>query len=122
MVPKKKPVAYRIVVDLRSVNERVKITAGMLPNLEMQALMAAERCMYFASLDTLSGFAMLRTRKEDPKNFCFSAPFGCFRLLGAPMGFVNIPSVCQLLEVMRNILGSCIKWGPQIEREEMHFD
>ena len=70
-----------MVVDLREVNKRVEISAGSLPNLEQQTTWMQPGSRYFATLDALSGFDMLRTRGEDTKNFCISTPFTCFRLL-----------------------------------------
>ena len=107
MVPKKNG-TYRLVVDLRDVNERVEESALVLPNLENQLTWVPPGCKYYGGLDCLSGFDMLATQEEDTKFFGISTPWGIFKMSGAPMGFINTPGVFQD-RMVNEILGGVDK-------------
>ena len=96
MVPKPNaPGQFRMLVDLRRVNESVEVNAGSLPNIEMQTQWLPPGCTWFAAFDALSGFDMLKTSDDASKYFAISTPFGCYRLLASPQGFVNTPFLYQ---------------------------
>ena len=58
------PGQFRMVVDLRRVNQSVEVYAGSLPNIEMQTQWLPPGCTWFAEFDALSGFDMLNTSDE----------------------------------------------------------
>ena len=92
MVPKRNG-SYRMVVDLRKVNEAVELTAANLPSLENQLSWLPQKCKYFGGLEALSGFDMLSTREEHRRYFCIATPFGVFKMNAAPQGFCNTPGI-----------------------------
>ena len=53
MVPKKKSGTYRMVVNIREVIKRMKVSAGSLPNLEQRTTRILPGSRYFATLDAL---------------------------------------------------------------------
>ena len=91
MVPKADRSSYRMVVDLMEVNTKVELNSGSLPNLEMQMSWVPASSKWFCGYDFLSGFDLLRVREEDTKYFGVLTPFGVYRMVGAPQGFVNTP-------------------------------
>eukprot|EP00924_Labyrinthula_sp_SR-Ha-C_P011423 augustus_masked-scaffold_46-processed-gene-0.9-mRNA-1 protein AED:0.36 eAED:0.36 QI:0/-1/0/1/-1/1/1/0/2648 len=92
MVPKKGN-KWRMVIDLRELNEMVEVSGASLVDLEAQLNWLPQNINYIASLDALSGFDMLPISKDAEKYFNISTPFGCYRLLGSPMGLINTPFV-----------------------------
>ena len=92
MVPKSDG-SWRLVVDLRPMNDCCEFTAYIMAPLEEQLSWLPNNCKYFAGLDFLSGFDMLRVKKKDTQYFGISTPWGIFLMLGAPMGFKNTPAV-----------------------------
>ena len=89
----KKNGSFRMVVDLRKVNENVEETATNLPNLENQLSWLPAGTNWYGGHDALSGFDMLRTNPTHTKYFGISTPFGVYKLLGNPMEFLSTPGI-----------------------------
>ena len=79
MVPKKNG-TWRLVVDLRKLNDMCEETALKLPELQFQMEALPQFIMFMACFDCLSGFDLLRTHPDCLKffgivtflgNFCF---------------------------------------------------
>ena len=104
LVPKPNGVDWRMVIDLRRVNECCETQALKLPELEAQISYLPNEIAYMATFDMLSGFDLLRCHPDSTQYFGVTTIFGNFRLLGSPMGFKNTPSVYQN-RLMRYILG-----------------
>ena len=94
----------RFVIDMRPLNKIVERIVSNLPNLEMQLSWLERGTKYFGSLDHLSGFDMLRVIPEHTKYLCVSTVFGVYRLLFAPQGFLNSPTIYQD-RVISSLLG-----------------
>eukprot|EP00924_Labyrinthula_sp_SR-Ha-C_P013860 snap_masked-scaffold_5-processed-gene-15.36-mRNA-1 protein AED:1.00 eAED:1.00 QI:0/0/0/0/1/1/2/0/1386 len=94
MVPKASG-GFRMVVNLRRLNERVEVETAILPAVEQQISWLPSDAKFFALFDCLSGFDLLKVDAESTKYFGISTIFGPFRLLGAPMGYVNTPTHYQ---------------------------
>eukprot|EP00924_Labyrinthula_sp_SR-Ha-C_P015341 snap_masked-scaffold_87-processed-gene-0.29-mRNA-1 protein AED:0.37 eAED:0.37 QI:0/-1/0/1/-1/1/1/0/2646 len=92
MVPKKNN-KWRMVIDLRELNNMVEVSGASLVDLEAQLNWLPQKIKFIASLDALSGFDMLPISEDAAKYFNISTPFGCYKLLGSPMGFINTPFV-----------------------------
>ena len=103
MVPKKN-LTYRMVVDLRKLNDMCHQTALLLPDIEGQMQSIPSDVKFFACFDCLSGFDLLRTHPDHVKYFGITTPMGNFALKGAPMGYKNTPVVYQN-RIIRYILG-----------------
>ena len=88
----------------------VEQQVNMLPEVEMQLSWLPSDVKYYASYDCLSGFDMLRVEPEATKCFGISTIFRCFRLVGAPMGFCNTPTVFKE-RLCREILGGVEEGG-----------
>ena len=85
-----------MVNDLVEVNKKCIPVPNSLPNLEMQlSWLPAER-RFMGLLDLLSGFDMLAVDDESSRLFCITTPFGIYRLLVSPQGFLNTPSIFML--------------------------
>eukprot|EP00924_Labyrinthula_sp_SR-Ha-C_P010971 maker-scaffold_33-snap-gene-1.52-mRNA-1 protein AED:0.18 eAED:0.18 QI:0/0/0/0.5/1/1/2/0/537 len=92
MVPKKNN-KWRMVIDLRDLNKVVQVIGTSLVDLEAQLNWLPSEINHMASFDALSGFDMMPISEEAAKYFNISTPFGCYRLLGSPMGFINTPFI-----------------------------
>ena len=110
---------WRMVIDMRKLNEQVEVNGNSLPNLESQLSWIDPESKYFASMDALSGFDLLPVHPAHSTFFCINTVFGCFKLLGAPMGFINTPSVYQdrlVTEILNGIEEDslfghgCLQW------------
>lgn len=68
-------------------------TSLSLPNLEEQFGWIPANINFMGGLDFLCGFDMLKVREGDTTYFCISTPWGVYRMLAAPMGFLNTPAI-----------------------------
>ena len=93
-VPKKGPKKYRMVIDMRPLNDITVRTALQLPHLEQQMGFVG-RAGIFTAFDVLSGFDFLETQEESRRYFNIITPHGAFTMCGAPMGWVNTPAMFQ---------------------------
>ena len=110
---------WRMVIDMRDLNSQVEVNGNSLPNLESQLSWLDPESCYFASMDALSGFDLLPVHPAHSTFFCISTVYGCYKLLGAPMGFINTPSIYQdrlVNEVLNGISEDglfgkgCLQW------------
>ena len=90
VVPKPgKPGEFRMVVDLRSLNDRVEKTSLPLPNLENMLTHLNPKASIFGTFDVLSGFDNMRCDPEAAKYFILTTPFGNYQMNCIPQGFKN---------------------------------
>jgi len=92
VVPKKQADQYRMVIDMRPLNDLVLKSALPFPNLDAQ-LQCLGDTAHYGTFDVLSGFDMLTTHEQSQQYFGITTVFGTYYLVGAPMGFVNTPQV-----------------------------
>ena len=92
VVPKKGPKKWRMVVDMRALNNISKKTALIMPILEEQ-LNTVAGSTHFGTFDVLAGFDFLPTGENSQKYFNLITPEGAFTMCGAPMGWVNTPAI-----------------------------
>ena len=93
-VPKKGHKKFRMVIDMRPLNEISLKTALNLPHLEQQ-LGFVRQAKIFTAFDVLSGFDFLETEEKSRKFFNITTSHGAFSMCGAPMGMVNTPAMFQ---------------------------
>ena len=94
LVLKKGLEKYRLVVDMRRLNENTRKTSLMMPNLEQQLNFPVD-CNFFGSFDILSGFDYLPVEEDSRKYFVIVTCFGSFEFCGSPQGWVNTPQFFQ---------------------------
>ena len=82
---------YRMIIDMKKLNDVTIKTPLVLPNLEEQ-LLHLKGAIVFAALDILSGFDYLMTAAATRAWFCFITTFGTYSFVGAPQGWMNTPS------------------------------
>src|SRR5690606_10190835 len=88
VVPKKSPGEFRLVVDIRPLNDLVKQSALSMPLIEDQLGQCA-RSYYFGTFDVLSGYDTLQVDEDSQQYSGIVTPIGVFNMCGAPMGFTN---------------------------------
>ena len=101
-VPKKGPKRWRLVIDMRPLNEISEKSALKLPNLEQQ-LGFLGKAGIFAAFDVLSGFDFLPTAESSRQYFNIITAHGAHQMCGAPMGWLNTPMIFQE-RIMNEIL------------------
>ena len=92
VVPKKTANDFRMVVDMRPLNDLVKRSGFSMPLIEDQL----GRCVaakFYGTFDVLSGYDMLQVHADSQKYFGLVSPFGVYTMTGAPMGFANSAQV-----------------------------
>ena len=88
VVPKQgKPGEFRMVVDLRSLNDKVVKTSLPLPNLENMLTQLDPKSKIFGTFDVLSGFDNMRCDPQAAKYFVLTTPFGNYQMNCIPQGF-----------------------------------
>ena len=115
-VPKKGPKKYRMVLNMKPLNNITKNSALVLPKLEKQFTFLRS-AKIFASFDILSGFDFLETHVDSRKYFNIIVPGAAFEMIGAPMGWKNTPVLFQnrlMTEVLCELYGrkgsGCCQW------------
>eukprot|EP00924_Labyrinthula_sp_SR-Ha-C_P015794 augustus_masked-scaffold_4-processed-gene-9.47-mRNA-1 protein AED:1.00 eAED:1.00 QI:0/-1/0/0/-1/1/1/0/214 len=83
---------YRMVANMIKLNQITQPTTLNLPNLERQ-LMSIKNIKLYATLDILSGFDFLPTKKEHREIFTLVTRRSVYTLNGAPMGWSNTPAL-----------------------------
>ena len=83
---------YRLLFDLRAINEKLVMTSLPLPQLESMLNSLSESSIY-AVLDLLKGFNALPIAEDSQGIFVAVTPFGCVELLVAPQGCILCPGV-----------------------------
>ena len=91
-VPKKEKGKYRMVADLRILNNATVKTGLLMPNLEEQLTYISGSKLY-GSLDILSGFDFLPVEEDSQKYFTMVTPTSAWTMRGAPMGWSNTPAL-----------------------------
>ena len=104
MVVRKPNGSWRLVIDMRAVNERVEELVNVLPTPEMQVTWRPAKVACYGMYDCLSGFDLLPVDKNSELYFGISTVFGCFRHRGFSQGFTNTPTFFQE-RLMRQVLG-----------------
>ena len=94
VVPKKGPKKWRMIIDLRALNEWAVKTSLQMPILEAQ-IGRVGNAKHFASFDILSGFDYLPVHEDSQKYFTLVTQEGSYTMIGSPMGFCNTPQVFQ---------------------------
>lgn len=93
---------YRMVTDLRKLNERVHLVRYPLPNLQtIQAKIKGMR--WFAKLDACKGYFQVPISEDSQEFFAFTSHNNKFKPTRLPQGFKNSVSIYQ--QVMMEILG-----------------
>lgn len=99
---------YRMVTDLRRLNERVHLIRFPLPNLQtIQARIKGKR--WFAKLDACKGYFQVAIAPESQEMFAFTTHQGKFKPTRLPQGFKNSVSIYQ--QVMVEVLGEDLLKG-----------
>lgn len=81
VVPKPgKPGEFRMVVDLRALNQKVLKTTLPMPNLENMLQRLNTRSRFFGAFDVLSGFDLMRCSKEASQYFIMSTSMGNYKM------------------------------------------
>lgn len=105
VVPKKADASgkqkWRIVVDIRKLNEKTIDDKYPIPNIS-DVLDKLGKCQYFTTLDLASGFYQVEMDPNDTHKTAFNVEHGHFEFLRMPMGLKNSPSTFQ--RVMDNVL------------------
>lgn len=83
---------FRLLFDLRAINERINMTSLPLPQLESMLNSLAGSKLY-AILDLLKGFNALPVAEDSQGIFVAVTPIGCIELLVAPQGCSICPGV-----------------------------
>ena len=104
LIPKKNKKDFRMVIDMRQLNDRCEQTALTLPEIESQMSYLPAKIRYMASFDMLNGFDLLKTEKSSRQYFGISTLLGNYYLNGAPMGYKSTPAVYQN-RIFRQVLG-----------------
>eukprot|EP00924_Labyrinthula_sp_SR-Ha-C_P006883 augustus_masked-scaffold_8-processed-gene-3.1-mRNA-1 protein AED:1.00 eAED:1.00 QI:0/0/0/0/1/1/3/0/500 len=106
IVPKKSDDSakqFRLVVDMRRIDDFTIRTSLNLPFLEQQ-LQRTSRARYFACLDVMSGFDYLPIEEESKKFFNMATPWGAsYEFQGTVQGWKNSPLYFQN-RVFREVL------------------
>ena len=105
LVHKDGPDKYRMVIDMRKLNQHTRRTSLMMPNLEQQ-ISYPKGASFYGSFDILSGFDYLPVAEESRKYFVLVTCFGAFEFCGSPQGWVNTPQLFQnrmLTEILQPI-------------------
>lgn len=87
---------YRLLFDLRAINEKLVMTSLPLPQLESMLNSLSESSIY-AVLDLLKGFNALPIAEDSQGIFVAVTPFGCVELLVAPQGCILCPGVFMIV-------------------------
>ena len=104
ILPKPQNRGFRMVIDLRRLNGLVEELAGTLPDLNQQLSWIPAGTEHYACFDALSGFDYMPLEPSSTGYFGLATPFGVFKLLGSPQGYVNTPTVYQE-RITHEILG-----------------
>ena len=105
VVPKQgKPGEFRMVVDLRSLNDRVVKTSLPLPNLENMLTQLNPESKIFGTFDVLSGFDNMRCDPAAAKYFVLTTPFGNYQMNCIPQGFKNSAQTFHT-RIIQDVLG-----------------
>lgn len=109
LVPKKSinnEKRWRLVVDLRKLNELVVTDAYPIPNME-EILGQLGKAKYFSTMDLYSGFYQIGLAEESRKLTSFTANNEKYRFLRLPMGMKNSPSVFMRMmsKVFSDLIG-----------------
>lgn len=83
---------FRLLFDLRAINERINMTSLPLPQLESM-LNSLTNSKIYAILDLLKGFNALPVHPDSQGIFVAVTPIGCIELLVAPQGCSICPGV-----------------------------
>ncbi|KAE9010458.1 hypothetical protein PR001_g16169 [Phytophthora rubi] len=92
----KKAIGWRIVLDFRAINARIKVPATPIPRKE-DIYDTMSKGQLFSALDLLWGFFQVRLRERDILYTAFSMPDGLFEYLVTPMGLSCSPSAFNRL-------------------------
>jgi Reverse transcriptase (RNA-dependent DNA polymerase) len=104
---KKGPVPFRMIVDMRPLNEITKKTALQLPLLEQQ-LHRCSGARYFGTFDVKSGYDFVPVDEKAKKYFHLTTPWGeVYQICGVPQGWVNSPMLFHqtLVQVILQVTG-----------------
>ena len=103
LVPKKKPGDYRMVVDLRHVNEFA--VAGTAEVETLRTLQTVARPGdWMTALDLSDGYYHFRLRPEDARFFQIATPTGAYTIEALNMGWTRSP------EVFTDALRPAVRW------------
>eukprot|EP00924_Labyrinthula_sp_SR-Ha-C_P002898 snap_masked-scaffold_13-processed-gene-10.41-mRNA-1 protein AED:0.15 eAED:0.15 QI:0/-1/0/1/-1/1/1/0/1159 len=105
---------YRMVVNMKKLNDYTIRSPLDLPNLERQ-MRHLKGTRYYILLDILSGFDFLPTQENSQEIFTLVTRKRAFTMLGAPMGWCNTPQLFTervVTEVIRehfnrDLTGAC---------------
>ncbi|GIX95483.1 hypothetical protein CDAR_397471 [Caerostris darwini] len=96
MLVKKRDGSYRLVADLRKLNEKTIPDNFPLPNLtEMVEMLSGAR--YFTSMDLTSGFHQMKMHPSSAHLTGISTEFGLFEFKRMPFGLKNASASFQRL-------------------------
>ena len=107
---------YRLVVDLRRLNELIVQDSYPLPNID-EILGQLGNSQYFSTLDLYSGFYQLGLKSESRKYTSFSANGKKWAFKRLPMGLKNSPAFFSrmMTNVLSNTLGvNCLMYMDDI--------
>eukprot|EP00924_Labyrinthula_sp_SR-Ha-C_P002557 snap_masked-scaffold_83-processed-gene-0.35-mRNA-1 protein AED:0.49 eAED:0.49 QI:0/0/0/0.5/1/1/2/0/2407 len=110
VVPKATPGKFRMVIDLTRLNDNTIRNSFGLPHWETQMAWIGAKNKFFACVNAISGFDMLKVSEKASKYFGISTIFGSYRLKCSPMGYHSTPGVRGKDLVRQNRRGGVVQW------------
>jgi len=94
VVPKKKPGVYRVVLDMRPINQITRISTLQLPHLQEQ-MTHLNGARFFGCADIQKAFNYMPVTESARKYLVIITSDGAYEMLGSPMGYTNTPVIFQ---------------------------
>ena len=104
MVPKSTPGQWRLVIDLRHVNQFVRKFSSRLETLKTVGQVAYQTDKMIV-IDIADGFYHLSVAREHRDYLTFRLFGKCYRFVGLPMGYTNSPyHFCRMMKVVSQFM------------------
>ena len=119
--------SVRVTVDLGKLNKQVTRMPHPFPTPHDVVRRIPPGCKYFSSMDAMMGYFQVPLDEDSQNLTCFMTPFGMYKFLRSPMGFVSSGDVfCRLgdqaiagIENTGKIVDDILSWD---EDYSMHID
>ena len=100
IVPKKNNDKIRIVIDYRSLNNKLVKDREPINNPKT-IFSRISNCKYFSSIDLKNGFYQIALSEDSRKYTAFTTEFGLFQFKVLPFGIANGPPVfCRMMRML----------------------
>lgn len=94
---KKKSSGYRLLVDMRQLNDAIKDMSWPIPDI-LSLLDKSRGCTVWSSLDMVSGYQQMRIAPESEELTAFRCPLGVFAWRTLPQGCkISPPAFCRMM-------------------------